>query len=47
MNLFFYWFFFFSAYRNWMNSLGVNPFVNNIYEDGRDGMLLLQVHVLV
>ena len=28
-----------------MNSLGVNPFVNNLYTDCRDGMVLLQVCV--
>lgn len=31
------------AFRNWMNSLGVDPFVNNIYEDLRDGIILLQL----
>jgi plastin-1 len=31
------------AFRNWMNSLGVDPFVNNIYEDLRDGLILLQL----
>jgi hypothetical protein len=31
------------AFRNWMNSLGVDPFVNNLYEDLRDGLILLQV----
>jgi plastin-1 len=30
------------AFRNWMNSLGVDPFVNNLYEDLRDGIILLQ-----
>lgn len=32
-----------SAFRNWMNSLGVSPFVNNLYQDLRDGMVLLEV----
>jgi len=31
------------AFRNWMNSLGVDPFVNNLYEDLRDGLILLQI----
>ena len=31
------------TFRNWMNSLGVNPFVNNLYNDLRDGLVLLQV----
>ena len=28
-----------------MNSLGVKPFVNNIYQDLNDGLVLLQVCV--
>jgi len=31
------------AFRNWMNSLGVDPYVNNLYEDLRDGLILLQL----
>jgi len=31
------------AFRNWMNSLGVDPYVNNLYEDLRDGIILLQL----
>lgn len=31
------------AFRNWMNSLGVDPYVNNLYEDLRDGIILLQI----
>jgi len=31
------------AFRNWMNSMGVDPFVNNLYEDLRDGLILLQL----
>lgn len=31
------------AFRNWMNSLGVEPFVNNLYLDLRDGTILLQL----
>jgi len=31
------------AFRNWMNSLGVDPFVNNLYFDLRDGLILIQL----
>ncbi len=31
------------AFSLWMNSLGVEPFVNSIYNDLRDGLVLLQV----
>jgi hypothetical protein len=31
------------TYRNWMNSLGVDPFVNNLYQDLRDGLVLIQL----
>jgi len=31
------------TFRNWMNSLGVDPFVNNLYQDLRDGLVLLQL----
>jgi len=31
------------AFRNWMNSLGVDPYVNYLYEDLRDGIILLQL----
>lgn len=31
------------TFRNWMNSLGVRPFVNNLYSDLDDGMILLQL----
>ena len=30
-------------YRNWMNSLGVNPHVNYLYSDLYDGLVILQV----
>lgn len=32
-----------SAFRNWMNSLGVDPFVHSFYDDLRDGIVLIQV----
>ncbi|EGG17320.1 actin bundling protein [Cavenderia fasciculata] len=31
------------AFRNWMNSLGVDPFVNNLYEGLYDGLVLIQL----
>ncbi len=30
-------------YRNWMNSLGVNPHVNYLYSDLYDGLIMFQV----
>ena len=33
----------FSVFRNWMNSLGVNPFVNYLYTDLQDGLILFQI----
>lgn len=30
------------AFALWLNSLGVNPFVNNLFDDLRDGLVLLQ-----
>ncbi|EGC34278.1 actin bundling protein [Dictyostelium purpureum] len=31
------------TFRNWMNSLGVDPFVNNLYEGVHDGLVLIQL----
>eukprot|EP01137_Pigoraptor_chileana_P034968 Opistho-2@28288 len=31
------------AFALWMNSLGIDPFVNNLYEDLKDGLVLLRV----
>lgn len=31
------------AFRNWMNSMGVNPYVNHLYNDLNDGLILFQV----
>ena len=33
----------FAAMRNWMNSLGVRPFINSLYHDVNDGIALLMV----
>lgn len=31
------------SFRNWMNSLGVDPFVHSFYDDLRDGLVLIQL----
>jgi len=31
------------SFRNWMNSLGVDPFVHSFYDDLRDGIVLIQL----
>lgn len=31
------------TYRNWMNSMGVNPYVNWLYSDLADGLIIFQV----
>jgi len=33
----------FTVYRNWMNSLGVRPYVNHIYIDLQDGLVLIKL----
>ena len=38
---------FFSAYRNWMNSMGVNPHVNRLYGDLYDGIILFQLYDII
>ncbi|KAL3102281.1 hypothetical protein niasHS_003690 [Heterodera schachtii] len=32
------------TYRNWMNSLGVDPFVNHIYSDLQNGLVIFQLY---
>lgn len=32
------------TFRNWMNSLGVNPHVNHIYNDLQDSLVILQLY---
>ena len=39
-------FFFDAAFRNWMNSIGVNPYVNHLYRDLCSGLVLIQVHYI-
>lgn len=33
----------FTAYRNWMNSMGVSPHVNWLYSDLADGLVIFQL----
>lgn len=35
------------TFRNWMNSIGVSPFVNNLYRDLCSGLVLLQLYDIV
>lgn len=35
--------FFYLAYRNWMNSMGVAPHVNWLYSDLADGLVIFQL----
>lgn len=34
------------TYRNWMNSMGVNPYVNWLYSDLQNGLVIFQVRQL-
>ena len=36
-----------SAYRNWMNSLGVSPYVNWMYSDLADGLVIFQLYDII
>ncbi|CAH3045459.1 unnamed protein product [Porites lobata] len=35
------------TFRNWMNSIGVNPYVNHLYRDLCSGLVLLQLYDIV
>ncbi len=35
------------TYRNWMNALGVKPFVNYIYEDLSNGLVIFQLYDII
>lgn len=35
------------AYRNWMNSMGVNPHVNWLYSDLADGIIIFQLYDII
>ena len=36
-----------AAYRNWMNSMGVSPYVNRLYSDLQDGLVIFQLYDIV
>ena len=38
--------YFLLAFRNWMNSMGVTPYINHLYNDLTDGLILFQVRSL-
>lgn len=35
------------TFRNWMNSMGVKPFVNYIYEDLSNGLIIFQLYDII
>lgn len=35
------------AYRNWMNSMGVMPYVNWLYSDLADGLIIFQLYDII
>lgn len=35
------------TYRNWMNSLGVSPYVNNLASDLADGLVIFQLYEII
>ncbi len=37
----------FPAYRNWMNSLGVSPYVNCLSSDLADGLIIFQLYEII
>ncbi|XP_023344853.1 plastin-3 [Eurytemora carolleeae] len=37
----------FETYRNWMNSLGVSPYVNWLYSDLADGLVIFQLYDII
>ena len=39
--------FVFSAYRNWMNSMGVSPYVNHLYSDLTNGLIIFQLYDII
>jgi len=36
-----------TAYRNWMNSMGVLPYVNWLYSDLADGLVIFQLYDII
>ena len=37
----------FTVYRNWMNSMGVSPYVNYLYSDLCDGLIIFQLYDII
>ena len=35
------------TYRNWMNSMGVQPYVNYLYEDLKNGLVIFQLYDII
>jgi plastin-3 len=35
------------TYRNWMNSMGVSPYVNHLYSDLSDGLIIFQLYDII
>ncbi|PIO67039.1 hypothetical protein TELCIR_11230, partial [Teladorsagia circumcincta] len=35
------------TYRNWMNSMGVNPYVNWLYSDLQNGVIIFQLYDII
>jgi len=35
------------TYRNWMNSMGVSPYVNHLYNDLADGLVIFQLYDVI
>ena len=36
-----------TVYRNWMNSMGVSPYVNYLYSDLCDGLIIFQLYDII
>jgi len=36
-----------TVYRNWMNSMGVSPYVNRIYSDLTSGLIIFQLYDII
>jgi len=37
----------FAVYRNWMNSMGVSPYVHHLYSDLSDGLVIFQLYDVI
>ena len=36
-----------AVYRNWMNSMGVSPYVSRLYSDLTDGLIIFQLYDII